>query len=174
VQKITVPLIATMLILSSFAFVLPANDAYAQGNKVSMCHFPPGNPDNAQTISVSENAVGAHLEHGDFIGTCEDGPDCRNYPEQEACEIKGNLIIHLRLFDGHIPTDADCTISARPSEERFAMDADADGTVVFLLPDDTTSISGTCLDRDSGTYKRFGSLIDPQQVTILNLVLEGV
>ena len=36
-----------------------------------MCHTPPGNPDNFFDILVSENALDAHLAHGDFIGECE-------------------------------------------------------------------------------------------------------
>ena len=39
--------------------------------KVTICHVPPGNPDNAHTISVSPNAANAHLGHGDFCGPCE-------------------------------------------------------------------------------------------------------
>jgi subtilisin-like proprotein convertase family protein len=38
--------------------------------KVTICHIPPGNPANAHTISVSANAVPAHLAHGDTLGTC--------------------------------------------------------------------------------------------------------
>ena len=39
-------------------------------NKVQICHRPPGNPNNRQTLCVSVNAVSAHLGHGDFIGPC--------------------------------------------------------------------------------------------------------
>lgn len=42
--------------------------------KVTICHVPPGNPDNAHTITVSENALDAHLAHGDYEGPCEN--DC--------------------------------------------------------------------------------------------------
>ncbi len=41
--------------------------------KVTICHVPPGNPDNAHTISVSPNAADAHLRHGDYCGPCESG-----------------------------------------------------------------------------------------------------
>ena len=37
---------------------------------VMICHIPPGNPDNAHTITVSESAVPAHLAHGDTCGPC--------------------------------------------------------------------------------------------------------
>ena len=41
-------------------------------DKVTICHIPPGNPDNAHTIRVSENAVDAHLDHGDTLGKCKE------------------------------------------------------------------------------------------------------
>jgi len=36
-----------------------------------VCHIPPGNPDNAHTICISESAWDAHLAHGDYLGPCE-------------------------------------------------------------------------------------------------------
>lgn len=33
--------------------------------KVYICHVPPGNPDNAHTIAISDSAVDAHVAHGD-------------------------------------------------------------------------------------------------------------
>ena len=39
--------------------------------KVQICHLPPGNPENWQTIWVSPWAVPAHqLLHGDTLGAC--------------------------------------------------------------------------------------------------------
>lgn len=38
--------------------------------KVTICHIPPGNPDNAKTITVGASAVDAHLAHGDTLGPC--------------------------------------------------------------------------------------------------------
>ena len=39
--------------------------------KVDICHIPPGDPDNAHTITISENALSAHLDHGDRVGACD-------------------------------------------------------------------------------------------------------
>jgi hypothetical protein len=39
---------------------------------VPVCHAPPGNPANVRTITVSINALPAHLAHGDTEGPCED------------------------------------------------------------------------------------------------------
>ena len=56
------------------ALVVAAPATQAQGGgqeKVTICHVPPGNPDNAHTITVGAPAVPAHLAHGDSLGTCE-------------------------------------------------------------------------------------------------------
>jgi hypothetical protein len=47
-------------------------------NPVRICHVPPGNPDNAHTITVDRSDVPAHLAHGDYEGRCgDDGQDER-------------------------------------------------------------------------------------------------
>jgi len=38
--------------------------------KETICHYPPGNPENMQTMSVGKSAVPAHLAHGDSMGEC--------------------------------------------------------------------------------------------------------
>jgi hypothetical protein len=42
----------------------------ANNERVQVCHAPPGNPANARTITVSINALPAHLAHGDTEGPC--------------------------------------------------------------------------------------------------------
>ena len=37
---------------------------------VTICHIPPGNPDNAQTQLVMASEVAVHLAHGDTLGPC--------------------------------------------------------------------------------------------------------
>lgn len=49
--------------------------------KVTICHFPPGNPDNCHTLRVGETAVPAHLAHGDFVGECL--PDCSGFDGED-------------------------------------------------------------------------------------------
>ncbi len=72
-------IIATVMVLSAalatpWLSTIPATYATGDGNgdgkKVELCHIPPGNPENAHTIRVSENAVPAHLAHGDTLGPC--------------------------------------------------------------------------------------------------------
>jgi uncharacterized membrane protein YgcG len=50
----------------------------ADTHKTTICHIPPGNPANAHTLCVGTPSVPAHLDHGDFVGTCScagDGSD---------------------------------------------------------------------------------------------------
>jgi hypothetical protein len=44
------------------------------GDKVTICHIPPGNPDNAHEITVGYFASLAHIAlHGDREGSCDGG-----------------------------------------------------------------------------------------------------
>lgn len=66
-------------ILGAIAFIalvaLPPAPAQGGGvEKVTICHIPPGNPENAHTITVGAPAVEAHVMlHGDTIGECGGG-----------------------------------------------------------------------------------------------------
>ena len=41
-----------------------------QDKKETICHFPPGNPSNAHTITIGISALPAHIAHGDYTGAC--------------------------------------------------------------------------------------------------------
>ena len=41
-----------------------------QNKRITICHIPPGNPGNPQTITIPLSAWPAHQAHGDVIGTC--------------------------------------------------------------------------------------------------------
>jgi hypothetical protein len=53
--------------------------AVSNANKVVICHIPPGNPENAHTIVVSEKALPAHLAHGDTEGPCPSYPPAAGF-----------------------------------------------------------------------------------------------
>lgn len=38
--------------------------------KVDICHLPPGNPANCNSLSIAPNGVPGHLGHGDYAGAC--------------------------------------------------------------------------------------------------------
>jgi hypothetical protein len=71
-----------LLILTGVGAVLIAfgfttnNQAEKASDKITICHYPPGNPANVQEITISQNAWSAHDAHdGDFVKT-----DCRPCP----------------------------------------------------------------------------------------------
>lgn len=46
-------------------------------HKTTICHIPPGNPANAHTLCVGNQAVPAHLQnHGDYLGPCKTEQPC--------------------------------------------------------------------------------------------------
>ncbi len=99
---------------------------------VTICHIPPGNPANAHTITVSQNALPAHLAHGDSCGPCEeddgappgDGDDGET--EASACPadldgdgaVNASDLAELLTAWGVCPAGANCPA-----------DIDADGGV---------------------------------------------
>jgi len=65
----TVGLLAVIAFVPTEAFA-GKNGKAGGGDKVCLCHVPPGNPGNAHTICVGAPAVNAHLNHGDSLGEC--------------------------------------------------------------------------------------------------------
>ncbi|MCF7844462.1 MAG: hypothetical protein K9M03_01360 [Kiritimatiellales bacterium] len=49
-------------------------------SKVTICHYPPGNSGNAQTLQISTSAWPAHRLRGDRVGSCEDDKDGDGVP----------------------------------------------------------------------------------------------
>src|SRR5215207_5876879 len=72
-------LLASMVALA--ALMLAAAPAFAQTDKVTICHFPPGNPENAHLIIVGEPGADAHLRQHDRDFIFEPGDECP--PEEE-------------------------------------------------------------------------------------------
>lgn len=66
--------------------------------KIQICHVPPGNPGNAQTIEVNCNALNAHMDHGDFCGDCAsmglgieiNMDNLTDYLNEQYCILLGN------------------------------------------------------------------------------------
>ena len=51
------------------------DDKEDEDHKVLICHYPPGQPENPLELEVAEEAVSAHLAHGDVVGECPEEED---------------------------------------------------------------------------------------------------
>lgn len=128
--------------------------------KVTICHIPPGNPDNARTKNVGEGAAAAHLAHGDTEGECpssqpvegeegEDGEDddgddndgdsgvkkviCHvppGNPDNERTISIDSLSVQDHLDHGD--TEGECGASIQPVEGDEDGDDDEDGEKVTI------------------------------------------
>jgi hypothetical protein len=57
-----------VVLVASCAFALGGFKAAPAAQKVTICHFPPGNPANVQIITVGQAAVAAHItKHNDAV-----------------------------------------------------------------------------------------------------------
>jgi len=57
-----------------FFVILFSSTAFGGAAKVDICHVPPSDPDSRHSITISENALQKHLDHGDNEGPCETPP----------------------------------------------------------------------------------------------------
>ncbi|MDQ6951735.1 MAG: hypothetical protein Q9M26_08730 [Mariprofundales bacterium] len=71
-MKNSAPKLLTMLCASVLSIFALASIGYADSDEVTICHVPPGNPSNPQTLEISEHAVSAHIgvHAGDHLGAC--------------------------------------------------------------------------------------------------------
>ena len=64
--------LSSFIVIIFLVLLFGNTSVWAKGSseKITICHIPPGDPDNPQTIVISINALDAHLAHGDYEGTC--------------------------------------------------------------------------------------------------------
>jgi len=73
--------------LSTFTNLSQNADAASPGG-ILICHMPPNNPNDPQTIEVGEKVLSVHLRHGDFLGSCEDSS---NADTSSNVELASNI-----------------------------------------------------------------------------------
>lgn len=86
------------------------------GGGVVLCHCPPGNPNNCQTILVGESAVPSHLANhpGDHLGPCSGGGSLPNHGiEPDAGPSQG-----LQELSSGSPADTANQAGSAVPEER--------------------------------------------------------
>ena len=90
--------------------------------KVYICHVPPGNPNNPQTLEISVNAVGTHIgQHsGDRLGTCAMTPCAEPAPITVANALTSKAVVEGESKAG---TDEELkvTVMPNPSATHFTL-----------------------------------------------------
>lgn len=78
------------------------------GNKVVLCHVPPGNPANPQTLCISSKAVDAHFENheGDHCGPCGNNVAIQGDLDGDAAVGIGDVLILFGAW-GPCPAETD-------------------------------------------------------------------
>jgi len=107
------------------------NPFYERGDKVEVCHIPPGNRNNKQTIMVSQSAVAAHLAHGDYLGNC--GDTVRNQNKIVTIVSEGKIF-------GSAGKQITSTVVVRiqPSSfSKFAYFSNSEGSNIWWTNNDT-------------------------------------
>jgi PKD repeat protein len=108
------------------------------GKKVYLCHVPPGNPENPLTLSISVNAVAAHLtEHeGDHLGACDQS--CDNL---KSSIVAGELIsshddeFSVILYPNPFTTELKISVETESAEPISLRIFDLNGKVMFERED---------------------------------------
>lgn len=108
----------------------------ANSDKVLMCHHPENEPWNTQTICVSENAVQTHLNHGDYIGTCDNalcgGNNFSKQPGQSLTTAQTSIC--LKLFPN--PTESNIKLDFEEAipEKTTVLVVDLAGQIINKEP----------------------------------------
>jgi hypothetical protein len=90
--------------------------------KVYICHVPPGNPNNPQTLEISVNAVGTHIgQHsGDRLGTCAMTPCAEPAPTTVSNALTSKAVVE---GESKAATDEELkvTVMPNPSATHFTL-----------------------------------------------------
>lgn len=123
-------------------------------NKVTVCHIPPGNPENAHDICINKNAVESHLDHGDYLGPCFT-VTCDGDGDGGGCCFPGVNTDNTLTGDGNPDNELSVNIS---NDANNQLTLGTDGAL-YAGPDDdgdvtnelqSLSISGDQLSISSG------------------------
>ncbi len=163
---------ARVLLIAGFTMASVSGTAAAAAPKVALCHFPPGNPTNAQLLTVAPSAVAAHVaHHNDAVcasgaGDCCFGGSaasrCTDFATDASnCGACGHVCTDGAICTdgscvsscaaGTIPCGADCVDASTDSNNCGACgNVCAPGTTcsagTCTCPAGTTLCSGACLD----------------------------
>jgi hypothetical protein len=167
----TAYILSTALIFSlSYTTSLMAQDSngdepgggHGHGNKVTICHVPPGNPANAHTITVSRQGADAHLRQhsGDYEGACR--TDTTTTPPGECtCDYNGDGLNDLQ--SGASFSNGPVTAWFNATADTVTIDSKKEMTTVLITLSDETVLTYANQKTKQATY------VLPEQYTGLQI-----
>ncbi len=125
--------------------VIDARDA-SNSNKVILCHVPPGNPSNPQTLSIAISAVPSHLTNhaGDRLGSC--ASSCGTSAKEGmpiAAEVVNENNFSMLVYPNPTTSDIKIDIESELSNVADIVIYDITGRVVEMQKSQSTSTSIT-------------------------------
>jgi hypothetical protein len=108
-------------------------------DKVEICHYPPDNPTNPQTLCVGLPAVADHLSHGDMLAACGTDHSCTGLGAKSgpvAIESVDEVEMDLDVYPNPFSNTTTVTFTT-----------DMDGHASLRLVDFTGREAGTLFDQ---------------------------
>lgn len=118
-------------------------------NKVLVCHIPPGNNSNPQSICISANAVATHLAHGCYVGPCGANKPGRNSGSSAAGLEE--FASDIKLYPN--PNSGNFTVELPSADEAQIVITSLSGQVIYKnTVSNTAKVSVSLTDIPSGIY----------------------
>jgi bacillolysin len=121
-------------------------------DKVEICHLPPGNPNNRQTLCVAMSAVATHLAHGDSLGACGTNRNCTD--DKSVISDNINPIVN----DGTISMEAFPNPFSETAMVKFS--CPAEGSVTIKLMDHLGRVVSTLFSGNVGKESENEVVVD--------------
>jgi hypothetical protein len=144
-----VDILSSLLIACQQPTIAPTNTP--EEGKVTICHIPPGNPENAHTLEVGASAVSAHLAHGDYLGECRDGTPIPIFTATVTPD-EGKKVIICHIPQAHPENAHTIEVSENAVDEHLAH-GDYLGECRNVTPRPSATPTATTLYRLSGTLR---------------------
>lgn len=68
------------------------------GNKIQICHYPPGNHGNPKQQCLPASAIPAHLAHGCVLGACPQNKNGNSTTEEESHDLNDVVADAVRVY----------------------------------------------------------------------------
>jgi hypothetical protein len=139
---------------SSVTHTVEVADIACGNNKVSICH-------NGNTLCINQNALAAHLAHGDCLGSCE------SVVKSAVTSNKKDKLNNVAIFPN--PSTGTFAITFDEEEQANVTITDVTGRIVFTQANATTGLTIDLQQQSKGLYfvtVQIGDQLNVQKVKV--------